>query len=416
MGSVLKKILRSLTYRWFILLIPYYRFKQNRRIKEVRKKNKIKVLFVVAELSAWKTELLFKAMAAHPRFEPIVGATTSREVPGSKSALIEYLVAKKYTYVDLDQSGTTIKDIKPDIIFYYKPYETSYLEEVFIFHNTSPIICQVNYAFNQGGVSDAYKQVIRKYAWKEFIENDLVFDTIVSLNGVYSNNKVVTGTPMQDVLMLPKEAFSDPWKDKSGKKRIIYAPHHSLKGTNGSYIEYSTFLENGEFILQLAKKYSDLITWAFKPHPTLYPKLVKYWGKEKTDAYYVEWRNIEIGQIELGEYVGLFKYSDAMIHDSCSFIAEYLYTHKPVMFLEMKSKTASEMLLGMFGYESYNVHYHGQTHEEIEKFVNNVINGVDPLYDNRIELYKKHLVPPFGETACNNIIDVILGNKSALIK
>lgn len=409
--NFINRLYNSLSYRSFDVLIPYYRLKQNYRIRDIRKKERIRVLFVIAELGSWKTEILYLAMLNHPRFEPLLGVTTSQEVSGSKAKLIDYLIKKGYFYIDIDSIAHNIQNINPDIIFYYKPYVSSYPSGLFIEKNRKPVVCQINYAFNQGGTAEPYLHQIRKYAWREFVENRLVLETMTSLKGVYTGNKVVTGTPMQDILLLPKDNFEDPWKDKTGRKRIIYAPHHSLKGTNGGFIEYSTFLENGDFILELAKKYSDRVTWAFKPHPTLYPKLVNLWGKEKTDAYYNAWVNLGIGQLELGEYVGLFKHSDAMIHDSCSFIAEYMYTHKPVMFLEKKHRTADEMLLGEFGYSSYKLHYHGQNFKQIKDFVDDVINYRDPNMEQRTTFFDEYLLPPNGKTACENIINEILGLK-----
>lgn len=409
--NIINRLYRSFSFRSFNALIPYYRLKQEYRICEIRKKNRIRVLFVIAELGSWKTEILYKEMLEHPRFEPLLGVTTSQEVPGSKTKLTEYLNNKGYNYLDIDKTDCCIKNVNPDIIFYYKPYVSSYPEGVFIERNRKPVVCQINYAFNQGGTAEPYQHQIRRYAWKEFIENKLVLETMMSLKHVFTGNKVVTGTPMQDILLLSKDNFEDPWKDKTGKKRIIYAPHHSLKGTNGGFIEYSTFLENGEFILELAQKYSDSFTWAFKPHPTLYPKLLNLWGKERTDKYYNAWEKIGIGQLELGEYVGLFKHSDAMIHDSCSFITEYMYTQKPVMFLEEKQRTAEEMLLGEFGYKSYKQHYHGQTHKQIESFIIDVLNSVDLNIEQRIKFFDESLLPPNARTACENIMNEILGIK-----
>lgn len=266
----------------------------------------------------------------------------------------------------------------------------------------------IYYAFNQGGTAQWFRHDIWKNSWKAFVENDLVLQTASEL-GVYTDNFVVTGLPMQDKLCCDNKEKNDPWKECGKKTRIIYAPHHSLKGTNADFIQYSTFLEFGELILTIAKKNSDKVQWAFKPHPNLYPKLLKVWGKERTDTYYDEWRNMENAQVELGDYTALFKYSDAMIHDCCSFMIEYMFTGKPVLFLEDKKHTAEELLLGRFGYESYKNHYHGINREDIEGFINDVIKGIDPLKEQRQLFYEKYLIPPHKQSACDNIIDALLG-------
>ena len=64
---------------------------------------------------------------------------------------------------------------------------------------------------------------------------------------------------------MPKDNFIDPWKEQSiNKKRIIYAPHHSLSVSN-SFISISCFLEVCDFMLELADKYQDKVQIAFKP-------------------------------------------------------------------------------------------------------------------------------------------------------
>lgn len=385
-----------------------YRHRQSCLIKEIRKKDEIRVLFVLAELGAWKTESLYVAMLKHPRFNPIIGVTTSLEVPGSKEQLVSYLKSKKYSFVDLDATNDSISSVSPDIKFYYKPYPNSYPSGIFFDYHMDSVVCHIFYGFSQGGTAHSFNHKIWRYSWKAFVENDIVINTAKSL-GVSTGNFVVTGTPMEDLLSQGKESFSNPWKLCGEKVKIIYAPHHSLKGTNKNFIEYSTFLELGETILHLAKKYSEKVQWAFKPHPTLYPKLLKVWGKEKTDAYYDEWKNMDNSQLELGEYVGLFKYSDAMIHDSCSFIVEYMFTGKPVMFLERQPQTAEQLMLGEFGYRAYQNHYHGKDEEQIEAFINDIILGNDPKKKERKKYYQDYLIPPYGMSASDNIIDAILG-------
>ena len=90
-----------------------------------------------------------------------------------------------------------------------------------------------------------------------------------------------------------EDFFSDSisyngWKH-SDKKKIVYAPHQSIIKENNLHL--STFLHVADFMVNLAKKYEDIIEWSFKPHPILKSKLYKHpeWGKERTDNYYSFW-------------------------------------------------------------------------------------------------------------------------------
>ena len=87
------------------------------KIKNIHKKDKIKVLFVLTELGPWKTEILYLAMLQHPRFEPVLGVTTSPEDASFRKPLEDYLNLKKYDWKNI--YGRTIsEEIQPDIIFY----------------------------------------------------------------------------------------------------------------------------------------------------------------------------------------------------------------------------------------------------------------------------------------------------------
>lgn len=47
---------------------------------------------------------------------------------------------------------------------------------------------------------------------------------------------------------------------------------------------------------------------------------------------------------------------------------------------------------------------------DIELFVTNLIDGIDPLKEQRISFYKKNLLPPNGQLASQNIMDDILNS------
>lgn len=404
------RICTSLHYRTVFApgMGSLYRYYQNIRIKQIRKKPIIKVLFIVGEASTWKSEILFRRMLEHPKFNPILGITESLDVPGSKAILLEYIKKMGYEYVDLDDKFNSISRINPDIKFYYKPYEFNYRHGLYFDFNMKSLVCSIDYSFNLGCGAIAFKHEIRRYAWKEFVENETVVDAIKNA-GKYYGNKVVTGLPLQDILSIPKDCYRDPWKGDKSRKRIIYAPHHSFKGTNSHYIEYATFLDFGEFMLDMANKYADKVQWVFKPHPSLRVKLYDIWGEERTNAYYKEWENLPNAQVELGAYNDFFMYSDAMIHDSSSFIIEYMYTNNPVLFLEYETYTAEQMHVSSFGYDAYKAHYHATSKSQIENFILKVIEGVDVKKAERISFFENYLRIPNGKTACDNIMDIILG-------
>lgn len=377
------------------------------RIPFILRKKKIKVLFILAELSSWKTEELYKEMLRNERFIPILGVTTSQESKGAKDALIEYISKRNYEYVDLDYGTNIIDKIDADFVFYYKPYPSSYSNGMFFTSHLKSIPCSINYGFPMDSNEHIYR-TIYVCSYMYFVENPIIYKIYKDYLGFMGQNLVYTGVPMQDLLLKDKTIFEDPWKDKSGKFRIIYAPHHSIQGTNGQGIEYATFLKYGEFMLSLAKRYQDRITIAFKPHPNLYNKLVNIWGEEKTSSYYSEWEKLDNTQLEQGDYMGLFKHSDAMIHDSCSFIAEYLYMDKPSLFLILDDINKILNDINEFGRKGLECHEYAYSESDIVEFINNSIKGSDVKRNLRISFVKEFLTPPNNQSASKNIVKALL--------
>ena len=388
-----------------IRLFIYWR-KLPPKVKSLRSKDTIKVLFINSTLNTWKTEMLYAVMSGHPRFQPTVGVFYSTKYPYAKDDFIAFLKKKGYNYVDLDTYNGGIKEINPDIIFYGSPYSYAYPKGLAFEENLNYILCGCDYCINITKHVAHLKHPWYDFCWQFYVEHEDVAVRKKEILGKRANNIIVTGVPNQDELRLPRESFIDPWKDQTGKKRIIYAPHHSFKGVNGDGIEFATFLDYGEAILDFAKKYEDKVTFAFKPHPFLYIRLLDIWGKERTDAYYKEWQGLPNTQFENEAYFGLFKYSDAIIHDCASFIVEYLYMDKPSLFLVAESNNINDMF--DFVKDCYYSHEQAYSETDIERFISNVIAGIDNKEIQRRDCIQKHLVPPHGKTACQNIIDAIL--------
>lgn len=387
-----------------------YRCRLPRRVRRIRRKARIRVLFVVSEAAAWKSEELYLAMREHPRFEPLLGVSTSSTPPGQKETLLCYLRSRQYPFTDLDAEAGGIDAIAPDIIFYYKPYPTCYSEGHFFSDNKRYVFCGMDYCFSVTSHAIHIEKEYFDYCWRFFTEHADVAVRRRELLGWRARNTRVTGVPMQDILFQPRERFPDPWKDRSGKKRIIYAPHHSFPGSNGDGLEFATFLDFGEPMLAFARKYQDAITIAFKPHPQLYTRLLPIWGQEKTDAYYRAWAELPNTQVETGEYVGLFKYSDAIIHDCASFIIEYLYMDRPSLFLVAPTNDVSDMF--PFVQAGFRCYEHATDAEAVEGFIRRLIaGGPDPMAAPRGECIRTNLLPPGGRTACENILENILNGK-----
>ena len=58
---------------------------------------------------------------------------------------------------------------------------------------------------------------------------------------------------------------------------------------------------------------------------------------------------------------------------------------------------------------SFELHYHAYNAQDIRRFVENVIDNIDPRKEERMEFVDEYLRPPHGKSACENIMNAILG-------
>ena len=202
---------------------------------------------------------------------------------------------------------------------------------------------------------------------------------------------------------LDKRTYSDEelrriWKLPEGKnpakvKKFIIAPHYSVGvGASEHSVALSTFDKNFRFLLELAGRYRDRASFIFKPHPNLRAQAVKsglFKSHEEYDAYLAAWEALpNASVVQEGNYLEIFATSDAMIFDSGSFIAEYVYADKPALFLTKKEQAFNE--LGAHVLEAHS-RCSGEYLQGIEQFVLDVLEGRDERQDLRRDIYDRYL-------------------------
>lgn len=379
------------------------------------KKDHIKVVFFVLYDSMWKNDLLFKMMMESNRFDPYVISISHRKqsvemIEENQKRLKTFFEAKGFPFIEGYDSLTgqwfDIKSFRPDLVFYQQPYNDTCKEYriKYLMHNC--VICYIPYAYVIENTNFFYNTYLLNMAWKMFYPTDFHLDDARRLAFNKGRNIVVSGYPLADYIIPGSRSDSGNWKQKcAGIKRVIWAPHHSILGED--MLSYSLFLEMADPMIELAKRYSGKIQFAFKPHPVLKEKLYRsdVWGYEKTDKYYKLWEDMENTCVAQSEYIELFNSSDAMIHDCSSFTVEYLHTCKPVMYLTRKNH---ESEFNESGRMCYRLHYKGGTITEIEQFLDEVVlGGNDTMIDQRKAFYSKYLVPPGGISVAECIFNEI---------
>ncbi len=381
--------------------------KHQQLLKDLKGKEKIKVVFISFLEASWKVEPIFQKMLKDPYFEPLVlvcpitvwGEDKMWEDMKNASTFHKKMghpVLK--SYIEKEKRWVGLSEIKPDLVFFLNPHSLTrkeYYEDAYLNY----LSCYVPYAHDVAKWGDynlQYNQFFHNAIWKIFVPHNDGKEIYSNYSQRKGENVFSTGYPACEVLL--EKAKENPWKTSfDAEFKVIIAPHHSIE--DGHHL--SNFILYASFFKEIALRYKNKVQFAFKPHPGLKPKLYQHldWGKEKTDAYYKFWEESSNTQLEEGEYSNLFKHSDAMIHDSGSFLAEYLYLNKPVLYLT-HSKT--ESMLNPFGLRAIKSCKTASNESEITHFLNNLIN-------NKLEhdktFFEKDLKPFFeGELPSERIV------------
>lgn len=393
--------------------------RHEKALNEAKEKERLTVVFFVLNPDVWKYGNVYRLLEKDSRFKPIVVVCPSTNLrdDGVINDLMKQscrsFLERGYNVVSsyIEKSGKYLdvkEELNPDIVFFTNPYGYT-LGKYQIKNFLDTLTCYVQYSFAMEDVNHFYNKTFHSLLWKAFYETDLH----KGLAKKYALNKganvEVTGYPGTDSFIYGKREDNKGWKKMdANRKRIIWAPHWSVIPRGNSRPPASNFLELSDFMLELTDKFKNEVQFAFKPHPYLKRTLYDFegWGKEKTEAYYRHWGELKNGQLETGNYTELFNGSDAMIHDSISFIAEYLYCGKPSLFL--KSDPEMNRRFNEFGNLALNHHYHGQGKEDISRFIEQtVLHGDDPLKKKRDQFYKKTLTQRDGKTASQKIYDIL---------
>lgn len=423
--SFIDTIYKSILFRdFFIALSPKLlrrkvgnvRSAQARKIEQLHKQDKCRVVFFLQTPSIWKYDALYRKLEKSECFEPLVVISPynvhliydKQECFKVMRETEKFAQEKglKYTCA-YDWEKRKWKDIKkmyhPDIIFFTKPYKDT-LPGYHIYNFLDGLTLYISYGINcLKNFHNNYELPFHSLLWKYLLETEFQKQYAEEYEKSKGDNVEIIGTLVLEDLMRPDYQPIDVWKPQEvKKKRIIWAPHHTV-----DYLfNFSNFLIYCEDMLRLAEKYKEEVQFAFKPHPVLKFKLINLWGIEKTEDYYNRWENLANGQIEEGDYIDLFKTSNAMIHDCGSFTAEYLYTQKPVLFQIRDEKVKDEF--NSFGKLCFENHYHAYSIEETEAFIRDVvIADNDPKKEDREQFYKNYLYPKDGVMPSDKIISLL---------
>ncbi len=369
-----------------------------------RKRQRIRVLFLVSELSKWKSQFIYDLLEKSSDFEPVVAVTQLSSVHNGKDPTRDdldknycFFKSKFMNAVKAYDNGhfLDLRAFSPDIVFYQQPWNLSKIQHpkaVSKFALTFYIPYYLN-CYNV--VTIDYNLEFHKYLFRYYVLNK-EWESIYRKK--MGNNVIGLGHPFLDYFSVEGNFDS---------KYVIYAPHYSFSHEkNINPVNYGTFLDYGFVILNYAKMHPEF-KWLFKPHPQLKSSLYKIgWSFDKIEHYYQEWESIGLACYDF-DYVDYFLNSRVLITDCSSFLMEYLCTKKPIIHLincdcKIEPLENSKKIFDTF----YKVH----DKSDLLKYLDEIlINNDDYLFDSRIKVLDE-----CGFLGLNSSLNILNDLKSLL--
>ncbi|MGN0954790.1 CDP-glycerol glycerophosphotransferase family protein [Dialister sp.] len=383
---------------------------ENINAEYLRKKDKIKISFVLLDSAMWCGDELYKMFSMNPRYEVNVLLCEPKYALAPSAKMNFYSGVEK-----LKQFGINVKIVRfnddfypsADILFFLTPYFKD-INKGLSLRNLplTKLIAFIDYGLytSDWGIKGDFS--IRYVEWREFVDTKCRRDDIIRFLYRKGDGIVYTGYPRMDIFYRDQETRYQ-WKTVNpAAKKIIWAPHWSID----SGIKFATFQKNYKWFYEYAKTHPETTSWVVKPHPELMNSAVKtgiFKNDEEYRNYMNAWNSLPNAKVETGAYYqDIFKTSDAMILDSGSFTSEYVYTHKPELFLTRKTDKFSTI-----GRAIINAIYtaDGSDFRRIQDFIENVvIKGQDPRKNACEQVFRKYLdyYTDLGKLASENIYNV----------
>ena len=398
--DTLKTFLRTIKRKTFdkirkLLLLKKMRVRHSQLIAELADRKQIKVVFLVIHKSVWKVDTVYQKMVGDAFFEPEI--LVCPYIPFGEERMrddldqtYDYFEQKGYSVkrsLKNDGSWVQLEELHPDLVVFTNPYELT-RREYYLTAYSRYLSCYVPYYYmatnHAGNPEEELDKPMLNAMWRIYWPHRYIFEQFAAVSQVRGKNSKLTGYPATEALIKDDlAAREEVWKAQGEKKKkIIYAPHHTISDDNSSL---STFLRLGLDMKKIAEQYNDSVQWSFKPHPILKSKLYLHpaWGRVRTDKYYDFWSSQAYAQLDEGEYQDLFIQSDAIIHDCSSFIVEYAVTQKPALYLV--NRVGGDLtFLNDFGRCAFQAYQTADSAPEINEFVLDVVRNNRPRakYDN----------------------------------
>ena len=360
--------------------------------KNLKLKEKIKVLFICEENEKWCYTNLYKKLKTEKKYDvlpvalfPILSKGKIIHTQNENKTFFNNLNIETIDFWDYQNNNIQdIKKLNPDIVFYQQPW---YLNNINHPKNVSNYALTIMAPYGYTTLSEkewgssSVKEIYQSL-WLFLAESPYHIKFYKKTAKMKNNLKTFGSLKLDNY---KKEIKQNIWKKQENPK-IIYAPHQTISNDG---LRMSTFQNIYKDILNYAKNHQKY-SFIYKPHPMLKNTVVEYnlMTKEEYETYENTWNNLDNSLVyDKGEYFDIFKTSDILITDCSSFLAEYFPTKNPIIFLNRKDRAPFDK----FGNAIKKGFYEANNFNDVEILIENILNKKqDFLLKTRERILKKH--------------------------
>ena len=364
--------------------------------------NKVKIVFLTQETMCWPSfESLYRACSEDDRYIAQIVYIPFNHPNVSKH--IDYFsIYKKMGLPVQRHDEYALAQESPDIAVFMKAYDLIpmqyYIDDI---EKAVPRHLYIQYGMEVGAqyIDYHFRLSLQSKVWRHIAYGSLLKETAAKYGTRNGENVVVWGNPRADYyrnLKVDRKTIPAAWKKKiNGRFCFLWTPHHSLDTTCGSFLDYHVP------IMKYFEKHPDIfLLW--RPHPLLLDSLVVngVMTKVERDAFLNKVVGMDNAILDTTpDYRQSFFASDAIITDASTFIFEYLYTGRPLIY----TKKAKNAIYNAERFEK-GVYLIEQA-TDIASMLDQITEGKDPLRSERALLRKDLLFTPENSTVGQYIAD-----------
>ena len=304
---------------------------------------------------------------------------------------------------DIEAYLAYMASINPDYVIRQSPWDADIPALCSALHLAKYKIIYIPYysldlleAFEIDGLDLEINQNFHLYCHKIYCNSQLSYDK-ARKNFISNPNTIkFLGNTKLEYLT---QRFNQPTNQPTNQPiHILWAPHHSI---NSEWLAFGTFEKNCLFFIDLAKELGNKIHIKYRPHPILSVSM----NHRFPDIYHKFIEEINtLDNLSIDDdwnYINSFEWSDMLITDGISFIAEYPLTNKPIVFIE----NPNHMKFNQNGQLARQCCHIASNNTDIANYVYQALNGKLYIRTQEIEQYKQVL--KINDVAKHIVADIL---------